>query len=1520
MGFSGLLACACLLAAPLRAEILITYSDLNSAVNNATNGKLILMSSGGLGCTDCVEFDAGTLYDPVVNKLMVEAFVFFNCDMDANCKDWKTYTRDLPSFPLPLVCVINPASPENYVNRLLGGGPPSSALPFLRRGLFASTAPAITNLHEGQPITSANFTVEGKSLFTNLYPRSAYWRLGTNGPWSSSLFTQGHWEAPLSGLVPGSSYSFSVYFTDTSLLHSATNTVTFGSGVTPTPPTVVVWPLSNNITDDPSATITATLDVGSPPGLVPPFTYQWQFCPTNQFTYANLVDSPLHVSGASSSSAAQTNSLTIIGATAALDMGYYRVVVTDNNANTVTSSVAVLTVSPCAKNFTVQTTTAADADDKSALAAMPRSPTAQPKDLPPALPEQTVPLGHNATFSVRTDNPPSLAYQWFRFRVGDTNWAPLFNNDHFGGADTNLLVITNATTGDAGTYAVAFGAKCTFPASDGAIPVAMLIVNTNGTVLQTITFDALSPKTYGDPPFGLTASADSGLPVSFTSLNTNVATISGTNLTIIGAGTSLIRASQAGDTNYSATNVSRSLTVSNALLIVTADDKSKIYGATNPPLMATIAGFVNGDTQVSAVTGIAAVTTTASPASGVGHYPITPARGTLIAPNYSFNFVTGSLTVTPGALTVIADNKSRPYGATNPPLTATIAGFVGGDSRTSAVTGSPDLSTTATPANVAATYPITVTQGSLAAANYTFSSFVPGILTVTTNDTLAPNLVITNYVDLQEVTTNRITLTGTASDAGLGDSGIKSVTVNGLPAANGSASGSATANWSMGVSLSPGTNTLRVVATDNAAAHNSTNIVIRIISDMVRPTCLITSPSLNQRCSNAVFTVKGTAKDNLQVTGVWCLTNGVWGYASPSNNNWANWSVDVALVPGLNTVKACAVDAAGNKSLTNTVTFNYVLSDRLTLASAGRGTLSPNYSNTMLEIGKTYTITAMPASGFAFTNWTGSLTTNAAMLRFVMQSNLLFTANFIDVQKPTCAITAPAPSQRWSNAVFTVKGTAKDNWQVAGVWCLTNGVWGYAAPSNNNWANWSVDVALVPGLNTVRACAVDAAGNKSVTNTVTFSYVLSDRLTLVTTGQGTLSPNYSNALLEIGKTYKITAMPGPGYVFSNWTGTVLEYPVISSSTAALSFVMRSNLVLEADFVPNPFIAFKGSYNGLFYPTINSQPHPSNATNTGFFALMVATNGGFSGRVVLQGTNFPISGAFNAQLQAQTQVARLGQPALALNLQLNPINQDGDTNVLTGTVGGGTDWLADLLAYRAVAAGSNGYGGAYTLLVGGCEDDGACFGVLTNVPWGDSPLIVRVNALTGSLQMSGTLADGNNLTQTTSVSENGFWPFYVPLYAGRGFLVGWLNFDQPKAILYWLMPASANRFYTNGFWQPRRVLLAKYIAPPVGQNAVTWTNADVVLVGGKLPGSLTNHVVLEHNALRVTGGSISNLNLTINPSSGLFSGFFVHPVTKQVTPFRGLVEQVLPPPESVNGGWFFGPDGSGGIIRIHPEPE
>jgi len=79
---------------------------------------------------------------------------------------------------------------------------------------------------------------------------------------------------------------------------------------------------------------------------------------------------------------------------------------------------------------------------------------------------------------------------------------------------------------------------------------------------QTITFGALDTKTSTDAPFTLTATASSGLAVSYASSNTAVATISGSTVTIVGVGSTTITASQAGDLNYNAaTSVNQNLTV-----------------------------------------------------------------------------------------------------------------------------------------------------------------------------------------------------------------------------------------------------------------------------------------------------------------------------------------------------------------------------------------------------------------------------------------------------------------------------------------------------------------------------------------------------------------------------------------------------------------------------------------------------------------------------------------------------------------------------------------------------------------------------------------------------------------------------------------------------------------------------------------------------------------------------------------------------------------------------------------------
>jgi len=85
---------------------------------------------------------------------------------------------------------------------------------------------------------------------------------------------------------------------------------------------------------------------------------------------------------------------------------------------------------------------------------------------------------------------------------------------------------------------------------------------TGSLELQSITFPAIPAKVTGIADFSAGATASSGLAVSLTSSNTDVATIVNGNIHIVGVGTSIITASQAGNASFDpADNVTQTLTV-----------------------------------------------------------------------------------------------------------------------------------------------------------------------------------------------------------------------------------------------------------------------------------------------------------------------------------------------------------------------------------------------------------------------------------------------------------------------------------------------------------------------------------------------------------------------------------------------------------------------------------------------------------------------------------------------------------------------------------------------------------------------------------------------------------------------------------------------------------------------------------------------------------------------------------------------------------------------------------------------
>ncbi len=71
-----------------------------------------------------------------------------------------------------------------------------------------------------------------------------------------------------------------------------------------------------------------------------------------------------------------------------------------------------------------------------------------------------------------------------------------------------------------------------------------------GVADQTITFNPLPDKWLGDAPFTLTATASSGLPVTFATRSPAVCTVNGNSVTLLAAGSCILEATQAGNANF----------------------------------------------------------------------------------------------------------------------------------------------------------------------------------------------------------------------------------------------------------------------------------------------------------------------------------------------------------------------------------------------------------------------------------------------------------------------------------------------------------------------------------------------------------------------------------------------------------------------------------------------------------------------------------------------------------------------------------------------------------------------------------------------------------------------------------------------------------------------------------------------------------------------------------------------------------------------------------------------------------
>jgi uncharacterized repeat protein (TIGR03803 family) len=186
-----------------------------------------------------------------------------------------------------------------------------------------------------------------------------------------------------------------------------------------------------------------------------------------------------------------------------------------------------------------------------------------------------------------------------------------------------------------------------FSNTDGNSPLLnkLLLVApiTAGTTPQTILNMSNMVKTYGDADFDPGATADSKLTVTYTSSDKTVASVVGSKIHIAGAGTCTITASQKGNKIYAeAADVTDTLIVNKAPLLITADNKTVNQLQPLPVLTAHYTGFVNKDTVSSLITA-PVISTNATSSSAQGPYTITV--GGAASNNYAITYANGVLTI-----------------------------------------------------------------------------------------------------------------------------------------------------------------------------------------------------------------------------------------------------------------------------------------------------------------------------------------------------------------------------------------------------------------------------------------------------------------------------------------------------------------------------------------------------------------------------------------------------------------------------------------------------------------------------------------------------------------------------------------------------------------------------------------------------------------------------------------------------------------------------------------------------------
>lgn len=488
----------------------------------------------------------------------------------------------------------------------------------------------------------------------------------------------------------------------------------------------------------------------------------------------------------------------------------------------------------------------------------------------------------------------------------------------------------------------------------------------------------------------------------------------------------------------------------------------------------------------------------------------------------------------------------------------------------------------------------------------------------------------------------------------------------------------------------------------------------------------------------------------------------------------------------------------------------------------------------------------------------------------------------------------------------------------------------------NENGDWILpNIQIEPGKNRLAVRATDIHGNSATTPIREFTYTKQGTIsvTCAATGYsmadngkvvGTVSGAFfvtpgkkikmivgqapfpdSRGGVTAGQTFTVKATPSPGSVFNGWVGKINNVTVLTAVTETLDFETKPNLILTANFVPDPFITnLRGSYYGLISGGSSSE--------RGLFKLKLAKSGQFTGSVKIGTVTLPLKGKILGSGFWTATIKKKGGLTYTITLNLT-LSQAGDRQI-NGTItatGINSTVVADLNDWHKPAGAdpgkvSNTYAGNYNVLL-----PPALTNTDQDFPAGTGFGRVNIGKL-GSVKFVGKLGDGSPVAAGTKLAKRNsgavVFPLFFALDKSRGNVSGLVAYDntQPSsdmtATLDWAEPLTTGTD-PEAFTGKIALHGSHYVKPAVGERIILQASGGI----GKLtlnapaytrpttppPTDLTlNFPAATLDATKQSVGPLGAelVSLKFNTSTGLFTGSYKDPLFKKRIPFFGAASR------------------------------